>query len=172
VRTLVDLATRLTGDELEAAVSEADRLDEIDPERLRKALDDMGPRKGAAALRRRLDSRRFRLTDSQLERRFLAIVRTVGLPLPHTQERVNGFRVDFWWPELGLVVETDGLRYHRTPAQQARDRRRDQAHFAAGLTPLRFTHAQVAGQPAEVGRILRAAVRRAPTGPPSAPAPA
>jgi very-short-patch-repair endonuclease len=172
VRTLVDLATRLTGDELEAAVSEADRLDEIDPERLRKALDDMGPRKGAAALRRRLDSRRFRLTDSQLERRFLAIVRTVGLPLPHTQERVNGFRVDFWWPEVGLVVETDGLRYHRTPAQQARDRRRDQAHFAAGLTPLRFTHAQVAGQPAEVGRILRAAVRRAPTGPPSAPAPA
>ena len=36
-----------------------------------------------------------------------------------------------------LVVETDGLRYHRTPAQQSRDRRRDQAHTAAGLTPLR-----------------------------------
>ncbi len=34
----------------------------------------------------------------------------------------------------------DGLRYHRTPAQQAADRRRDQAHAAAGLTPLRFTH--------------------------------
>jgi len=46
-------------------------------------------------------------------------------------------------PELGLVVETDGLRYHRTPAQQARDRRRDQLHTAAGLTTLRFTHAQV-----------------------------
>ena len=29
------------------------------------------------------------------------------------------------------------------PAQQARDRLRDQAHIAAGLTPLRFTHAQV-----------------------------
>lgn len=25
-------------------------------------------------------------------------------------------------PDLGLVVETDGLRYHRTPAEQARDR--------------------------------------------------
>jgi very-short-patch-repair endonuclease len=36
-----------------------------------------------------------------------------------------------------------GLRYHRTPAQQARDRLRDQTHLAAGLTPLRFTHAQV-----------------------------
>jgi len=27
-------------------------------------------------------------------------------------------------PNLGLVVETDGLRYHRSPAQRARDRLR------------------------------------------------
>jgi very-short-patch-repair endonuclease len=30
---------------------------------------------------------------------------------------VNGFKVDFFWPELGLVVETDGWRYHRTPGR-------------------------------------------------------
>ena len=42
-----------------------------------------------------------------------------GLPLPAAGRRVNGFKVDFYWPELGLVVETDGLRYHRTPAQQS-----------------------------------------------------
>ena len=45
------------------------------------------------------------------------------------------------------MVETDSLRYHRTPAQQARDRERDQAHTAAGRTPLRFTHAQVRYEP-------------------------
>jgi very-short-patch-repair endonuclease len=56
---------------------------------------------------------------------------------------VNGYKVDFYWPALGLVVETDGLRYHRTSAQQAKDRIRDQAHAAAGLTTLRFTRAQV-----------------------------
>ena len=44
-----------------------------------------------------------------------------GLPKPLTQQWLHGFRVDFYWPELGLVVETDGLRYHRTAAQQARD---------------------------------------------------
>ena len=44
---------------------------------------------------------------------------------------------------MGLVVETDGLRYHRTPAEQAKDRRRDQEHAAAGLTALRFTHEQI-----------------------------
>jgi very-short-patch-repair endonuclease len=56
---------------------------------------------------------------------------------------VNGFRVDFYWPDLGLVVETDGALDHRTPAQQGRDRVRDQTHVTSGLTTLRFTEAQV-----------------------------
>jgi very-short-patch-repair endonuclease len=73
---------------------------------------------------------------------------------------VNGFKVDFYWPDLGLVVETDGLRYHRTPAQQARDRIRDQTHAAAGLTPLRFTHAQVKYEPTRVEETLVAVARR------------
>jgi very-short-patch-repair endonuclease len=73
---------------------------------------------------------------------------------------VNGFRVDFYWPELGLLVETDGLRYHRTPAQQARDRLRDQAHVAAGLTPLRFSHAQVRYEPRHVSTTLTVVTRR------------
>ncbi len=69
-------------------------------------------------------------------------------------------RTDFYWPDLGLVVETDGLRYHRTPAQQAKDRRRDQAHTAAGLTPLRFTHGQIAFEPAYVRATLEEVARR------------
>jgi very-short-patch-repair endonuclease len=73
---------------------------------------------------------------------------------------LNGFKVDFYWPDLGLVVETDGLRYHRTPAQQARDRIRDQAHAAAGLTPLRFTRAQVHFEPERVHATLVAVARR------------
>jgi very-short-patch-repair endonuclease len=77
---------------------------------------------------------KFDLTDSELERRFLPLARRAGLPRPLTGEKLNGFKVDFFWFELGLVVETDGLRYHRTPAQQARDRLRDQAHVAAGMT--------------------------------------
>ena len=57
------------------------------------------------------------------------------------------------------MVETDGLRYHRTPAQQARDAVRDQIQTAAGLTSLRFTRAQVRYDAAHVERILTA-VRR------------
>ena len=54
----------------------------------------------------------------------------------------------------------DGLRYHRTPAQQATDRERDQTHAAAALTPLRFTHAQVTHQPERVEQVLAAVVER------------
>lgn len=67
---------------------------------------------------------------------------------------MNEFEVDFFWPDLGLVVETDGWRYHRTPAAQTRDALRFQEHTAAGLTPLRFSHWQVKYEPAHVSKIL------------------
>ena len=160
VCTLIDLASALGGDELEAVVNAADRLDLADPDQLRAALDRAPPRAGVGILRRLLDRLTFTLTDSALERRFLPLARRAGLPPPLTRQVVNGYQVDFWWPALGLVVETDGLRYHRTPAQQARDRLRDQAHTTAGLTHLRFTHAQVAYQPDQVVATLSVVAAR------------
>jgi very-short-patch-repair endonuclease len=150
-RTLVDIAT---DDRLEEAINAADRLGLIDPERLRRALDtDLKGEDGAPLVRRTLD--RHTRTDSHRERRFLLIARRSGLPEPLTQQLVRGHRVDFLFREHALVVETDGLRYHRTPAQQAKDRRRDQDLLMAGLTPLRFTHAQVVDDPAHVEAVLR-----------------
>ena len=159
-RTLLDLATKVGVGRLERAINEADKLDLVDPETLRAVLDRYAGRRGVAALRSILDRHAFRLTDSELERRFLAIVRRTDLPLPDTGTRLNGFKVDFHWPALGLVVETDGLRYHRTIAQQMRDRLRDQAHVAAGLTALRFTHFQVRHEPRHVQSTLVSVARR------------
>ena len=112
-----------------------------------------------ARLRTWLDRRTFRLARSRLERLFLPLARDVGLPVPDTKAWVNGFEVDFLWRELRLVVETDGLRHHRTPAQQTRDHRRDQAHVAAGFTALRFTHEQVRYEPGHVLKTLIATAR-------------
>jgi hypothetical protein len=155
LRTLIDLAPRLPARALEAAINEADKLDLIELSALRKALEERRGQRGVAALRKILDRDEFVLTDSELERRFLPIAKRAGLAPPLTQQWVNGFRVDFYWPELGLVVETDWLRYHRTPSEQTKDRLRDQAHIAAGLTPLRFTHWQVRYDPMHVKRTLR-----------------
>jgi very-short-patch-repair endonuclease len=160
IRTLIGLATELRPARLERAINEADRLDLADPEALRAALAERAGQHGVAALRTILDHRTFVMTRSELERRFLPLVRKAGLPRPRTSEWVNGFEVDFYWPQLGLVVESDGLRYHRTAAEQARDRLRDQTHAAAELTPLRFTHAQVRFEADRVTEVLIAVARR------------
>lgn len=160
VNTLIDMACGLSQGRLARAIREADRLDLTDPEGLRKALDLTPRRPGIGRLRSLLGSETFSLTDSELERRFLRLVHAASLPLPKTQAWLNGYRVDFYWPELGLVVETDGLRYHRTPSQQRRDRIRDQAHTAAGLTPLRFTYAQVRFEPEQVAATLTSVASR------------
>lgn len=154
-RTLLDLAARLSRPRLEAAVNQANKLDLIDPESLRAYLERRPGEPGIRALRDLLDRETFRLTDSELERRFLAIVRRAGLPLPDTQVRHERGRTDFAWVELGLVVETDGLRYHRTPVQQAEDNRRIQAHARAGGTAIRFSHGQVRYEPEWVSETLR-----------------
>lgn len=160
VQTLVDLAAVHKRAAVERAVNEADRLELIDPPTLRTALEVHRCEPGVRPLRAMLDQRTFRLTRDELERHFLPLAGQAGLPLPLTKQWVNGFEVDFYWPDLAFVVETDGLRYHRTPAEQARDRLRDQAHTAAGMTQMRFTHEQVYYEPGHVLAMLRPTAER------------
>jgi very-short-patch-repair endonuclease len=154
IDTLVDLATTLDDDELERAVNEAVNRNLTDPERLRRAVAAMRHRPGARTLARLLDRGTYAVTESRLEQRFLRVAREAGLPKPQTQRHLEGGRVDFFWPALGLIVEADSLRYHRTPAQQAADVLRDQKHAGAELTPLRFTHWQIFFDAAHVQTIL------------------
>jgi len=154
VQTLVDLATELEPIPLERAVNNADKHSLIDPEALREELARFAGEPGVRPLRLLLDKLFFQLSDSDLEIYFRRIVTRARLPVPRSKQRVNGFEVDFFWPNLGLVVETDGLRYHRTPSAQSRDARRDRAHVMAGMTPLRFTHYEVRYEPARVRTAL------------------
>jgi very-short-patch-repair endonuclease len=162
VQTLIDLATRHGRPAMERSINEADRLGLVRTDDLRKALDGHAGERGVARLRAILDRRTLRYTRSELERAFLPLVRQAGLPLPRTSVHVTGHEVDFHFPDLKLVVETDGLTYHRTPAEQAKDRERDQDHSAAGLTPLRFTHAQIKFEQDRVVRVLRATASHSP----------
>jgi hypothetical protein len=159
VRTLVDLAAEVGWRTIERAVNDADKRDLVDPETLREALDGYRGVPGVRLLRAVLDKHTFRLSDMDLEVLFRPIARSAGLPEPLTKQMVNDYEVDFHWPELGLVVETDGLRYHRTPSSQSRDQRRDQTHTASGLTTLRFSHYQVKHEPTYVRSVLAKTVR-------------
>jgi very-short-patch-repair endonuclease len=160
IRTLVDLAAVLPVIALERAINETDKLGLTNPEALRTALERYRGQRGVARLRTLLDRRTFRFSDSDLEIWFRPLARAAGLPEPLTKRWVNGFEVDFFWPALGLVIEADGLRYHRTPSQQARALRRDQTHTATGLTSLRFSHEQIKFEPDYVRENLESVCQR------------
>jgi uncharacterized protein DUF559 len=155
VQTLIDLATELKVVRLERAVNQADVFDLVDPETLRRSLDAYVGMPGVKTLRTVLDRHTFRLSDSDLEIYFRPLAMAAGFPLPLTKHWVLGYEVDFFFPDHGLIVETDGLRYHRTPAQQARMVKRDQKHTSHGFRVLRFTHWQIAYAPNEVADVLR-----------------
>jgi len=133
-QTLIDLGIELDPVALERTVNDADKRDLIDPEMLRDELDRFSGQQGVRSLRLLLYKLFFQLSDSDLEIYFRGIVKRAHLPIPLSKQRVNNFEVDFFWPELGLVAETDGLRYHRTPSAQTRDARRDRTHIMAGMT--------------------------------------
>jgi very-short-patch-repair endonuclease len=158
IRTILDNATRLNEERLERMLNEAMNRDLITPETLRNELEHRKGQPGVRPVQALLDRHLFVATDSVLEQRMAKIARDAGLPQPLTQAHVNGYRVDFFWPDLGIVVEADSLRFHRTPAQQATDRLRDQAHLRAGLIPLRFTHWQVCRDSDEAATTLLAVV--------------
>ena len=160
VQTMIDMAPRLSRDGCEAMIGAADRRKLTNPERLRKALDAAPRQPGLGILKQTLDRRTFVMTHTELERRFVPIAFAAGFPKPVTQRHVGSHRVDFIWVELGLIVETDGLTYHRTPAQQAADLVRDHANAVRGLTTLRFTHEQVRYEPDYVRATLEKIRRR------------
>lgn len=160
VATLVDLAASIPLGQVEAAINEADHLDLVSPEQLRDAIDDLPRWPGVGRIRRLLDGPTITLSSTQLERLFLPIAKNAGLPATQTQIWLDGYRVDFFWPSLGLVVEADSLRYHRTPFKQARDKRRDNAHALGGWTFLHFTHGQIRHEPMYVRQMLVRAARR------------
>jgi hypothetical protein len=87
---------------------------------------------------------------SPLEAAFLALCDDE----PVVNATVEGFEVDFHWPDARLIVETDGHEHHGTRAAFERDRARDQALVAAGWTVVRFTYRQVLEEPARVRDVL------------------
>lgn len=156
-QTMVDLAAQLTPLDLERAINDADKRDIIHVGTLRSSLARYGGRPGVRPLRTLISRLTFRLSDSDLEVFFRPIAIAAGLPQPLSKQFVNGFEVDFYWPDLGLVVETDGPRFHRTPSAQTRDARRDRAHVLAGLAPLRFTHYEIRYERPRVQAALKTA---------------
>jgi very-short-patch-repair endonuclease len=145
-RTLVDLAAVLDLDDLARACHEARVRHGTTPGQVEAVLARRPKSPGAAKLRVILRGD-ARLTLSKLEKRFLALLRDAGLPLPQTNRRAGRHWVDCRWPELRLTVELDSYRYHHSRHAWEQDRRREREARARGDDFRRYTYGDVFEQP-------------------------
>jgi hypothetical protein len=148
-RTLADLATALPRRQLEKAAEMADVLRlhvEIEPGHA-----------GAARFHEVVRAHDLEtVTRSELEDEFLELCDRYDIPRPLVNAVVEGFEVDFCWPECRLIVETDGRR-HATLAAFERDRARDARLTAIGWRVMRFTARQVRRGAAGVAALVLSA---------------
>ena len=164
LRTVRDLAAVLNDDTLELVIESALRRDPTSEGDL-----VMSGRNGTARLRRVLGRRPFGAppTDSELETRYLQVIRMADVPPPVRQHRVineRGIcigRLDLCWPEVGLWVELDGRASHDRPKALLYDRHR-QNEVAVRLQwlPIRFTWDDVTGRPRATARFTEDSYRR------------
>ena len=77
---------------------------------------------------------------------------------------ICGYEVDFVWPEVTLIVETDGWSAHGRRSAFERDRVRDAALQVAGWRVIRLTWRRLSEEPELVARQL-AHLLRAPAAP-------
>jgi Protein of unknown function (DUF559)/Transcriptional regulator, AbiEi antitoxin len=148
-RTMADLATALPRRQIEKAAEMAEVL------KLHVTIDPEHP--GAKRLAEILAGHDLGIdTRSDVEDEFLELCDAYAIPRPRVNTLVEGFLVDFCWPEERLIVETDG-RHHLTRAAFERDRARDALLTALGWRVMRFTTRQVRGEPATVAaRVISA----------------
>ncbi len=151
-RTLRDLASRLSPEDLRRAIDRA-----FDAELL--TADDL-ERNRTKRLSAALALRAETLDMNDLERRFLRIVRSAGLPAPETQVYVDlgdgepMIRPDFLWRDRNLIIETDGWGTHGKRTRFEADRRRDQRAAAHGFQTIRVSRNQVRDESLRLRELL------------------
>jgi very-short-patch-repair endonuclease len=124
--------------------------------------------KGRPGVRRMRELLAVRMQDyvapaSELEARFLELVRAADLPEPERQVHVGGAelagRVDMTWRDACLVVQLDSRRHHSARLDASEDMRRDAAAAAGGWRTMRVTWEDVFVFPERTMDRLRSALR-------------
>ena len=126
---------------------------ELDPYLFRRAL-----RQAELAGHRVPHLSAVKRTRSDLELLFLALCDDHELPRPKVNHRVAGRRIDFYWPDRHLAVETDSWEYHRGSVAFEDDHGRDLALRARGIEIRRYTGDQLEATPGAVAADLREAL--------------
>jgi hypothetical protein len=162
--TLIALAAQLDAADLARACHEAGVKYATTPRQVDALLTRQPSARGAATLRAILHGD-TKVTLSKLEARFLELLRQEGLPLPQTNRRASGRRVDCRWPHHCLTVELDSYRNHGSRHAWEQDRRREREAHQRGDDFRRYTYGDVFEEPAlmlaELDTLLEASTKDA-----------
>ena len=160
-RTLLDLAGAVSGQELRAAVGEAEVRRIVDLAAVCEVVERSTGRRGVARLRILIDDFDLSIkgTRSKLERKFLSLCSRAGLPRPEVNVLLDlgdvRYRPDFLWRDARLIIETDGRQVHGTHSAHEADPRREQRLQLAGWRVSRCTWAQVTHEPGQLAQTIR-----------------
>ena len=112
--------------------------------------------RGVARLREALVIHRpSAFTRSDLERRFLELVRRADLPRPAMNFFAEGHELDAYWPAERFAVELDTYDYHGGRVAFERDRLRQEDLKLAGIEITRITGTRLDREPEAVMNRLR-----------------
>lgn len=164
-RTILDVAVTSRLRTVRRHVQLAEDLQLFDLREMNDLLErtkgHRGQRKVRAAME--LYDERPVFTRSDLERRFLELVREAGLPEPAMNHFVAGFEIDAWWEAERFGVELDVYETHGSRLSFEEDRERDDALLLAGIETTRVTGPRLDREPATViDGLRRHLARRAP----------
>ena len=156
-QALLDYATVASLERVRYALANADYHKVLDVAALQVIAGN--GRAGSTKLRKALERHEPKLarTRSPLERLFLPLCETYGVPLPDdVNVLVAGVLVDAVWWQQKLVVELDGKDNHSSWAQIQRDRSNEMRVRSAGFDVFRYGTVQLEEQPAQVaGDVIK-----------------
>jgi predicted transcriptional regulator of viral defense system len=148
-RTLFDIARTEPLRQLRYALDQAERLQLLDL----RALQRFRCRALANALAAMSEPAN---TNPGIERLFLEVCDTGGVPRPEVNVLVEGYLVDAVWREQKLIVELDSRAYHMTTRAFEEDRDRDDVLQLARYRVIRITWRRLTNNPERVVARLRA----------------
>jgi very-short-patch-repair endonuclease len=159
-RTLLDCADPRARVDVGRLLHEASVQEVLDMREVWNVLARCPNARGARALERASREELPPFTRSGLERAVVRLVRDAALPKPRVNAHVwvldELLEVDFLWPDVGVIVEADGSRYHSTRWRRRKDAEKTARLRAAGYTVVRVTDVEVAGTPEAVVACIAA----------------
>jgi very-short-patch-repair endonuclease len=164
--TCLHMATMLSERALERAVVKAARRPEFNVEEAialcRRSTGRPGVRRLKRIVARDLTAELRSL--SELELRFVELLRAHDLPMPDINRDIESLMVDAVWHDQHSIVELDGFEFHKLPRDLRRDNARTRRLVLAGYRVIRFVWHDVVHDPGGTAAAVRALLAR-PTPP-------